>query len=442
MGSGLKLTICLIGSYVLSLVMMACLASIYSASKPEDCDDCANDCDFGCAFMLLVTTFHGTTWGHVVPVTEVQKAIACLVAAMGYLWPLGMAVLILALAGQDKLAKHGALALGLLYLLLTLPVNLVISIVMVVGDGTMAEEGIGRAFYFLWMTFHSRCYGDLVPNSALEDVCTIMVQLAGTAAWLVPLLIVARSAALNTARRLQSPVPGKTLLQDSLAATLLPYLINGIAILILSGIYVTLDPDDCNEDCGYGNALFLLLTTFHGNAFGHTYPRTHGQAVVASIIASLGFLWRHVVAILVLRVVRQPVLAKIAGVALSLTYILLAVFFNLAFAGIIVASDGHLCRASQRLRSEWDNAAEETGGCFFGGIFYYIWLSFHSRAYGELTADATLEDLVSVVVVVASALCWLVPIFAVLRQASIIGILQEVTSGAPPTVLGVCQQSA
>jgi hypothetical protein len=138
------------------------------------------------------------------------------------------------------------------------------------------------------------------------------------------------------------------------------------------------------------------------------------------------------------------VLANIAAAALSLTYILLVTIGNITFAGIIVASDGPLCRASQQLRSEWDIAAEETGevdGCFFGGVFYYVWLSFHSRAYGDLIPAATLEDVVSVCVVVASASCWLVPILTVLRRASLIGILGEVTSGTPSEVLGVCQHS-
>lgn len=446
MGSGLKVTICLLGSYVVACVMMLCLAGIYSAVMPEDCgDDHAEGCGFGGAFMLLITTFHGTTWGHMAPVTKMQEFIACIVASMGYLWPLAMAVLILALASQEKLAKRGALAIVSLYSVLSLPGNLIISIIMTLGDGGMAEEGIGRVFYFSWMTLHSRSYGDIYPHSGLEDICTIIVQLAGSAVWLFPLLIVVRSAACNTVSWLQSPVRGKTLLHDFVVASLFPYFI--ASILFFSGIYMLLDPQDCDEwnsACGYDNALFLLLTTFHGNTFGHMLPRTDGQAAVACIIAALGFLWRHVVAISVLRIAQQPVLAKIAAVALCLTYTFLAFAGNLAFTGIIVASDGPLCTASQRLRSEWDNATEATGerdGCFFGGIFYYVWLSFHGRAYGELTAGSTLEDTVSVCVVVSNASCWLVPLLAVLRRASFIGILEGVPSCAPATMLGVRQQN-
>jgi hypothetical protein len=469
MGGALKFSLCLIGSYAFIVVLILAFSTV--SIKP--CDDDSGDLEFsgchefGSTFRYLLATFHGTTWGDIIPVSDGEKAIACLVATMGYLWPLGMALLVVYFAGQSSLARLGSVALVVAYGALAVAGNLALAgaLVVVAGGAEYSPgESFGKGIYFAWMTFHSRSYGDLAPASVAEDTVTCFIVFAGTFGWLAPLLLVARTAALNTARHLQDPVAGKTLLMPALMATFSPYFANFVILLILAGIYTASDPSICTLDCeeglcpdmsdtsqkcGFGPGLFILLTTFHGNAFGHYLPSTHGQVAMACIAAALGFLWRHGIVILLLRAAGQPMLAKQSAIVFGVTYLSLAVLGNFVLAAAVVGvcSGGPICSGSHNLQRLWssghvedmDLALVPAEGCNFGVVFYYMWMTFHGRAYGEIVPVTTAEEVLSLCSVVSGACCWTIPVLIMVRRTSLVGVLQEVTSGAPPTVLGVVQ---
>lgn len=104
------------GLWGIVLILQILLALIAVAAKPVVCssqtpdhDEWWKPCDFSSCFFLMLTTFNGSTWGHLIPMSVGQR-IACVVSAMsGYLfWPLAaLAAANMMVLGATSQAKRG-----------------------------------------------------------------------------------------------------------------------------------------------------------------------------------------------------------------------------------------------------------------------------------------------------------------------------------------------
>merc|ERR1719399_1138153 len=95
-----------------------------------------------------------------------------------------------------------------------------------------------------------------------------------------------------------------------------------------------------------------------------------------------------VVVLSLLRVTGHAQLARRGAMQLALCYSLLVVFGNLIITCIIVGvgEKDSLCQHTSAL------GRKESESCDFGATFYYTWMTFHSRAYGDIIPVTSLEE--------------------------------------------------
>lgn len=419
------------------------LAGFVVLSEPSSCEGVPSStwpgmygvCGYGDSLFLLLTTLHAGAWGNLVPGSHGQLFIVGAVSALGYLWPLAAVLEALRLMKQKTLAKLGGLALLTLYLSLAFVGNLVFA-AMIPPDGLCkGGEGGGcgsfnARFYFAWQTFHLRAYGDLSPEkeSTGSFLISLFIAMSGSFCWLAPMLMISRRSAIRSpSQRLLSNLEGgfRTILRRAAFAILLPYAVCLFVLLVLLGIYVSADPTECDYDCDRDRSSYflLLLTTFHGVTYGHLVPVTGVQQAVVCIVASMGYLLRQVVLALLLRSVSQFALVRRQVLILSANYILWAV----VGCSVLAALNGEIAtRGSPACDDE----------CRYSSSFYYIWMSFHGRPYGDLHPVSTREKMIALVTVTLGHIAWAVPLVAMLRLSVLCTVLETSSEKAEPEIIG------
>lgn len=299
--------------------------------------------DYASALFLIFTTFFAGSWGHITPNFEVGRAVCSLTAMLGYMYPLVAAFFMFVCMSQDSLAFMAAKAFWLAYFCTALLANFILAAGLS-ADCLAAEESwmsekcdYGSQLYFAWMTFHLRAYGEVAPTGPGSNFISLIIVMFGSLCWVVPLFTVAR-------------------------------ICFGI-IMLFAVLWAAMCSGGCYDaaciDCDFGNVFHVLLSTFHGATWGHLYPRWPFEQFLACVVASMGYLWRQVVLLLLLLQIDQHQIALKYAKALLVTYFLFAVLGNLIVSGLNTAAA----------------EAEENWG--YGNILYYTWMSYHGRAYGE-----------------------------------------------------------
>ncbi|CAE7649642.1 unnamed protein product [Symbiodinium sp. CCMP2592] len=377
-------------------------------------------CDFGQSMFLVFTTFVAGSWGHLYP-SESQRWAICLVASLGYLWPLMSTGVLLFQMKQKSLLRLAATSLAVWYVTTALVGNLLLSALMLIREddavedvGHEAEPSYGIWLYFAWMTYHLRAFGEVSPHGFVQDLVSLLIVMMGSLCWVLPLFTVARQTVLDPGASLFSSGPNgqfKPLCRRAVQAVALPYGCCVIVLLILAGIYFALcTADECSvtEYIGYGGALHLLWTTFHGATWGHVSPEGGVQQAVACIVASLGYLWRQLVLLLLLRSINQREIARKYTGALLGTYSCFALLGNLILAAVVLAVD-----------------MNSVGGSY-GTSLYYAWMTYHGRAYGEYAPMSAGGEAIAALLACLGNLGWVWPLLLVVRSSVLATVLSTV----------------
>jgi len=294
-------------------------------------------------------------------------------------------------------------------------------------------------FYFVWMSFHARPYGDLHPTRPSEEFVVTLVLFCSTLAWALPVLLVARRYVFDSQI---FPPERSWSMPATLKAIVAPYAVCFSLLVALAGIGAS----SCTEEreysmCQYDRALFVLISTFHGACWGHIIPRTAEQAFTSCVAASLGYLWRPVMVLLILRIAAQSGFARFGAKLFLWSYVSFAFIGNLVFAGVSVSLGGQsddwtFCNKVKHTAKTWK---EEASGCDFGVAFYYVWMVFHARAYGEISPVSDADHVVGAFIVLAGAFCWIVPLLLFARKAVLDVVLSKITTveNPQPEVIGI-----
>jgi len=158
---------------LISILWAACfvaclvLAGITYASKPDEADEATGGiADFGGALFLVFTTFHGNTWGHIIPETTGQRFACSVAALLGYLFtPTAFAMCLKAAEAKTQLMRSvGAFSLAYLACMC-----IAVLIHAIAYGSAQGETGFDMSLYYAWMTFHNRCYGEIFPAGAAQE---------------------------------------------------------------------------------------------------------------------------------------------------------------------------------------------------------------------------------------------------------------------------------
>eukprot|EP00435_Cladocopium_sp_Y103_P028602 s41_g7.t1 len=352
-------------TYGLFFIVILLLALFLSSEEQSD---------YAQAWFLIFTTFFAGSWGHILPAGEVGRAVCSLTAMVGYMCPLLGAFFMFVCMDQESLALMAGKGFCLAYFCTALLANFILaaglSVDCVASHSTWMSDqcGYGSQLYFAWMTFHLRAYGKVAPTGPVSNVISLVIVMFGSLCWVVPLFSVARKTLLDPGAQLFSSGPEGTFRPwccKAFKAVVLPYLICFGIILLFSIVWATMCSGGCSDaeciDCDFGNVFHVLLSTFHGATWGHLYPSWPVEQFLACVVASMGYLWRQVVLLLLLRQIDQHRIAGKYAKALLVTYFLFAVLGNLIVAGLNMAAavDGE----------DWG----------YGNFLYYTWMSYHGR---------------------------------------------------------------
>jgi hypothetical protein len=179
-----------------SILLLTLLASVLPQPRNED----GTEADFGTLFWLHLTSFHGGTWGHVIPVSPVQRAIACVIASGGYMWRQIVFVLLLRQINQAANAKRYCRALAGGYLISSLGGCLLLAAINFGIGAHSAFDHFAHFMYFTWMSYHVRGHGELAPNTSrpAEALIAVIIVAAGNIAWVYPFVIVINTSLMHT----------------------------------------------------------------------------------------------------------------------------------------------------------------------------------------------------------------------------------------------------
>lgn len=377
--------------------------------------------DYASALFLIFTTFFAGSWGHITPNFEVGRAVCSLTAMLGYMCPLVAAFSMFVCMSQDSLAFMAAKAFWLAYFCTALLANFTLAAGLS-ADCLAAEESwmsekcdYGSQLYFAWMTFHLRAYGEVAPTGPGSNFISLVIVMFGSLCWVVPLFTVARKTLLDPGARLFSAGPEGTFRPwccKAFKAVVLPYLICFGIIMLFAVLWAAMCSGGCYDaaciDCDFGNVFHVLLSTFHGATWGHLYPRWPFEQFLACVVASMGYLWRQVVLLLLLLQIDQHQIARKYAKALLVTSFLFAVLGNLIVSGLNTA------------------AAEAEENCGYGNILYYTWMSYHGRAYGEYNPIGAAQEFLACVTTATGHLAWVVPLLLVVRSSVLSAVLSTV----------------
>lgn len=329
--------------------------------------------------------------------------------------------------GQKALGKLAVATLSLAYLGLAVCGNLILAGILLVLSPIFREHGgFSECFYFVWMTFHLRAYGEVTTTSKAGGIIRLIVVIIGSLCWVAPLSVVARRCVLEESNRLFSSGPGagyQAMLTKVARSIVLPYSSCLIAIVILAGVYhAAADQESCDEmdQCIYGNDLRLLLETFHGASYGDRLPTSTGQRVVACVVASLGYLWRQIAVLLLLVGIDQKAVAKRYALALVVGFACFAIV-------------GCPCLAAVNVASSLSSEPEKN----FGISFYYIWMTYNGRAYGDVAPQGSAgKELVGFLAALTGNLGWVWPLLLVMRSSLLQSLSDSVRTAPQPDVIG------
>jgi len=144
--------------------------------------------------------------------------------------------------------------------------------------------------------------------------------------------------------------------------------------------------------------------------------------------------------LLILRSAAQSGFARFGSKLFLCAYLSFACVGNLVFAGVSVSLGGQsddwtFCNKVKHTAKTWK---EEASGCDFGVAFYYVWMVFHARAYGEISPVSDADHVVGAFIGLAGAFCWIVPLLLVARKAVLDVVLSKVTTAEhqQPEVIG------
>jgi len=421
MGRFSALIMTLVSPYAACFCINLVLAGLVVATQVDPCPNNEHEgtCGYDQAFFLVLTTFHAGSWGHVTP-AQSQRVFVSLAAALGFLWPLATLLALLARMHQLVLMRLVAVTLVTSYVSLALIGSLVMAGFIMAT--TSSEHGdhdfeYGDYFYFVWMTFHMRAYGDILPPSAaVGTALSVITAIAGNMCWALPLLVVVRRTLLDPGAMLFSTAPEggfQGWFAKAAFAIALPYVLCFMLILLLAAIYHTVQDEDLCESensCGFGDDFSVLLATFHGATWGHIVPSNDGQRFAACIVATLGYLWRQFVLILLLTRMNQSKLARKYATAVCISYACMAGFGCLIFAALNIAVGG------------------QASGHGYATSLYYTWMSYHGRSYGEVSPnmDHAGESVVAVLIVMMGNMGWVFPLLLAIRESILEAVLSTV----------------
>merc|ERR1712032_1743032 len=130
-------------------------------------------------------------------------------------------------------------------------------------------------------------------------------------------------------------------------------------------------------------------------------PHNDGQRFAACIVATLGYLWRQLVLILLLTRINQRKLARKYATAVCISYACMAGFGCLIFAALNIAVGGQASDHS------------------YATSLYYTWMSYHGRSYGEVSPnmDHAGESVVAVLIVMMGNMGWVFPLLLALQES-------------------------
>lgn len=89
-------------------------------------------------------------------------------------------------------------------------------------------------------------------------------------------------------------------------------------------------------------------------------------------------------------------------------------------------------------RSNARNGEHYDSGCDFGIAFYYVWMLFHARTFGEISPHSEADHVLGAFITFCGALCWIVPLLWVARKSIMDVAIGKVASidEPQPTVVG------
>jgi len=178
--------------YVVFFGLVVFLSGWYMSAGNQRLDDnygdgwCIDgDCTFGRAFWLIWTTVNGATYGEMHPTSWLERAATMSASAIGYLLiPTYGVVLLCVAVGNKRIAMYapGVLVSG--YAICNVLIAILTGILTAVEDDGMKwfcgenECAFNKAFYLVYMTWHGRPYGEVVPTEfGGRFVCAIAAGL-------------------------------------------------------------------------------------------------------------------------------------------------------------------------------------------------------------------------------------------------------------------------
>merc|ERR1712032_1267339 len=189
-------------------------------------------------------------------------------------WPLATMLALLTHMKQLALRRLVAVTLVASYVCLALIGGLVMAgciMAAISSENREHDLSYGDYFYFVWMTFHMRAYGDILPPSAfVATALSVITAMAGNMCWALPLLVVVRRTLLDPGAMLFSTGPEggfKAWCAKAAFAIALPYILCFVLILLLTAIFNAVQDQDSCKQCGFGDDFSMLLATFHGAAW-------------------------------------------------------------------------------------------------------------------------------------------------------------------------------
>jgi hypothetical protein len=158
----------LLVSTLWAVCFVACLvlAGIAVASKPEHITE-GGIADLGEALFLVFTTFHGNTWGHILPTTSGQRFACSVAALLGYLFIPAAFAMYLKVAGTKTQLMRSFASFLVAYVACMCIAVFIHAIVY--NFDAQGENGFDLSLYYAWMTFHNRSYGELYPIGAAHQ---------------------------------------------------------------------------------------------------------------------------------------------------------------------------------------------------------------------------------------------------------------------------------
>jgi hypothetical protein len=267
--------------YGLALGGLLLLAMLFAVVTEKGTDEDDPSMGFGSKFYLLWMTFHGTTYGEVLPTTDIGRCICCLTMLLNY-W---MMVYWVALATMPavggmvdtlkSIRPHMTLAL-LGYAISTVAqfvwaiiINLVDGDRWLADDKASGDSAYDEVLYLVALTWVGGSYGDIYPS--MSFVPRLLVGVVSAAGYLFQLFLLALVVEASTALKAGRPPAAN----DGLAkfVQLLPFY--GLALgglLLLAMLFAVVTEERDGEVMDFGSKFYLLWMTFHGTTYGEVSP--------------------------------------------------------------------------------------------------------------------------------------------------------------------------